>query len=461
MAEFSRRKFLQYSGGLAGILAAHQAPVFAQSTTVHWIRWNDFVPASDELLRKTILPEASKALGLKINFETVNANDLQPRITSAIQSGAGPDIVMLNNNHPQLYAASCADVSDVAEGIAKAQGAYYKLARANTHDGKKYISVPWSVIGAQIAYRKSWFEEVGFSKFPETWEQYRDAGKKLKAKGRPIGQTLGHTFGDSPTFSYPYLWSWGGKEVDEKGKLALDTKATVDSVRFMTAFWKDAHDEGGLAWDDSNNNRAFLSGTICATLNGASIYIESLRKADQYKTDKGAQLKTDILHAPLPKGPAGPFAMHTFHSHVIPSYSKNQKAAKQFLTWMHTAANYEKWFVSQKGFATPPTPSLGEAQDVGRGSGDGAVPRRRQARPDARPRRRVGSQGCRGAHQVHHHRHVRQGDPGWYARGGGEVGRRRAEEHLRLASPRGGRSAGCWSAKAPWHSGCSSRPSRS
>ena len=122
-----------------------------------------------------------------------------------------------------------------------------------------------------------------------------------------------------------------------------------------SAFWKDAHDEGGLAWDDSNNNRAFLSGTICATLNGASIYIESLRRPDQYKTDKGAQLKTDILHAPLPKGPAGQFSMHTYHSHCLPSYSKNQKAAKDFLKWMHTKANYEKWFVSQKGFATPPT----------------------------------------------------------------------------------------------------------
>src|SRR4029450_13856475 len=122
MARISRRKFLQLSGGgLAGILASHRAPVFAQASTVHWIRWNDFVPASDELLRKSILPEAMKALGIKINCEPVNANDLQPRITSAIQSGAGPDIVMLNNNHPQLYAASVADVSDVAEAVTKAE----------------------------------------------------------------------------------------------------------------------------------------------------------------------------------------------------------------------------------------------------------------------------------------------------------------------------------------------------
>ena len=40
---------------------------------------------------------------------------------------------------------------------------------------------------------------------------------------------------------------------------------------------------------------------------------------------------------------------------MLMSYSKNQKAAKEFLRWMHTPANYEKWFMSQKGFATPPT----------------------------------------------------------------------------------------------------------
>src|SRR5215218_3297619 len=357
MARVTRRKFLKASGtGMAGILAAGQAPAFAQTTTLHWLKWNDFVPAGDQILRQSMLADAEKALGFKINMETIGLNDLQPRATAAIQAQGGADIIMIFDNKAQLYGDSCADVSAVCEALGSAQGGYYDLAKANTHDGKKWIAVPYCIIGAMVAYRKSWFDEIGVPKFPETWEEYREAGKKLKAKGRPLGQTLGHTVGDAPAFSYPYLWSWGGREVEEDGKtVKLNSKETIESVKFMTAFWKEAHDEGGLAWDDSNNNRAFLSGTICATLNGASIYIESLRKPDQYKTDKGAQLKSDILHAPLPRGPAGQFAMHTFHSHVIPAYSKNQKAAKEFLTWMHTPANYEKWFVSQKGFATPPT----------------------------------------------------------------------------------------------------------
>jgi multiple sugar transport system substrate-binding protein len=363
MTKVTRRRFVQGStalataGGMAGILATRTAPAYAQAVTVHWLRWNDFVPASDQLLRRELLPEGEKALGIKINFETVNANDLQPRITSAIQSGAGPDLIMLNNNHPQLYAESVVDMADLVAELAKSEGAHYPLVKANSGDGGKWLSMPWAIIGGMIAYRKSWFEEVGAAKFPETWEQYREVGTKLKAKGRPIGQTLGHTFGDAPTFAYPYLWSWGGKEVEADGKtVAINSKESVESVKFMTGFWKDAHDEGGLAWDDTNNNRAFLSQTIAATLNGASIYIESLRNPDKYVTEKGAQLKTDIQHSPLPKGPAGQFSMHTYHSHVMPSYSKNQKAAKEFLKWAHSKPVYEKWFISQKGFATPTTP---------------------------------------------------------------------------------------------------------
>ena len=363
MTKVTRRRFVQGStalataGGMAGILASRTPPAYAQATTVHWLRWNDFVPASDQLWRRELLPEGEKALGVKINFETVNANDLQPRITSAIQSGAGPDLIMLNNNHPQLYAESVVDMADLVDELAKAEGTHYPLVKANSGDGGKWLSMPWAIIGGMIAYRKSWFEEVGASKFPETWEEYREVGKKLKAKGRPIGQTLGHTFGDAPVFAYPFMWSWGGKEVEADGKtVAINSKGTVESVKFMIGFWKDAHDEGGLAWDDTNNNRAFLSQTIAATLNGASIYIESLRNPDKYVSEKGAQLKTDILHSPLPKGPAGQFSMHTYHSHVMPSYSKNQKAAKEFLKWAHSKPVYEKWFISQKGFATPPTP---------------------------------------------------------------------------------------------------------
>ena len=92
-------------------------------------------------------------------------------------------------------------------------------------------------------------------------------------------------------------------ETDKAGKTALDSKGSVEAVKFMTAFWKDGCDEGGLAWDDTNNNRAFMGGEISATLNGASIYIASKRGQDKIKDDKGEPMVRDIQHARLPAGP--------------------------------------------------------------------------------------------------------------------------------------------------------------
>ena len=362
MANTKRRSVLKLAGGtalggMAGILATGRTPAYAQQKNVHWLKWVDFVPATDQMFRRELVPQAEKDLGIKVNLETVNGNDLQPRITAGIQSGAGPDIIMSFNSYTHLYANSVVDMGALAEEVGKREGGIYKYAQAICSNGKGvYMGMPWAVIGGMIAYRKSWLDEVGATKFPDTWETYREVAKKLKAKGHPFGQTLGHSFGDAPGFTYPYMWSWGGKEVEADGKtVVINSKETVESVKFMTGLWKDGMDEGGLAWDDTNNNRAFLSQTISATLNGASIYIESLRKPDQYKTDKGAQMKTDIQHAPLPKGPAGQFGVHPFQCMMVMKYSKNQKQATEFLKWFHSTDVYDKWFNVQKGFATGPT----------------------------------------------------------------------------------------------------------
>src|SRR5713226_1697061 len=365
MARIARRRLLKLSGsgavaaqagGLAAILASGRAPALAQEATVHWLRWADFVPASDVLLKGPITQECKKATGITLKLETVNANDLQSRITSAIQSGTGADIIMAFGNWPQLYAESLADSSDVAEELGKAGGGYYDVCRQVATVGNKWIGVPWTVGGGLIAYRKSWLQEAGYSTFPETWDAFRDAGKKLKAKGRPIGQTAGHTFGDAPGWWYPFLWSWGGQEVATDGKtVVLDSKETVESIKFAVALWKETMDEGGLAWDDTNNNRAFLAQTISATNNGASIYIEAKKKPDTYQTEKDTPMWQDIQHAPIPKGVAGQYNLPGVFTDMLMGYSKNQKAAKDFLRWIHSKPVYDQWFTSQQGFTLGPT----------------------------------------------------------------------------------------------------------
>jgi multiple sugar transport system substrate-binding protein len=121
MARVTRRKFLKVSG--AGAVAAKAAalpaswrparrPPTRRPPRCTGCDGTTFVPASDVLLRKEMLPEAEKALGIKINLETVNGNDLQPRVTAAIQAGAGADLIMAFNNQTYLYGASVVDLSD-------------------------------------------------------------------------------------------------------------------------------------------------------------------------------------------------------------------------------------------------------------------------------------------------------------------------------------------------------------
>jgi len=363
MQRIDRRRMLRLSGagalaagsgGIAGILASGRAPAFAQGTTLHWLKFVDFVPVSDQLLKGKLKDDCQKALGITLTVETINGDGVQARITSAVQAKTGPDILMAVSNWAQLYAESLTDVSDLAEEIGKAQGGYYDTARAVANDGKKWIALPYTILGVLYVNRTSWFAEEGVTpdKFPKTWEDYRAVGKKLKAKNRPLGQTLAHAFGDGPAGWYPYLWSWGGKEVEADGKtVVLNSKETLESVKFAVAMWKDAFDEGGMSWDDAGNNRAFLANTISSTSNGASIYLLARSKPETYMSEAGKPLKDDCFHAPMPSGPAGQFSYHVPFSNLVPSYGKNQKAAKDFLRWFQSKEVYGEWFTSQQGFS--------------------------------------------------------------------------------------------------------------
>ena len=290
------------ASGLEGILAARQAPAYAQGTKLHWVRWVDFIPESDVELKRQ-MAEASKALGAAITLETINANDLSPRLTAAIQSGAGADIFLLLYNGAHLYQRALVDVSDIADKLAKAEAGFYDVCPSAAQVGGKWLAVPHSIIGNAVAYRRSWLKEAGAGEYPKTWEEARKVFGVLKKKGKPYGQTLGHTWGDATVSAYPMLWCFGGAETDQTGKkVVLSSKGTLEAVKFMQAFWKECCDEGGPAWDDTNNNRAFLAGEISGTLNGASIYLVAKRQKDKIKDEKGEPMWQDIDHAPAAGG---------------------------------------------------------------------------------------------------------------------------------------------------------------
>ena len=400
----TRRKFVETTAVAGGTLLAApflggKAPAYAQARKLHYLQWSSFVPAADEEIKRQA-EEFKKATGIDITVEMINQNDMAARITAAVESGSGADVIQMNANQPHLFANGLADHNALVQELLGDQ-AYQWASGAATVDGVAR-GVPLFNIGNAIVYRKDVFEELGL-KTPNTWQEYLEVGKALKNNNLPVGQTLGHTFGDAPTFAYPLLWSFGGQEVDEDGKtVVIDSAGTHEALAFIKEFWEAACDPGGFAWDDTSNNRAFLGQTIGATLNGASIYFVARREADKYP---GLADKLD--HFLNPEGPAGRYHFVGPRALSIMEYSPNKEAAAEYIRWSSKDDNFEQVHDGQQRLRPGRDAEVGEPPGLEVRSGDCDLRHQSALRSQRRLRRSMEPAVGRSAGEIHHRRHVR------------------------------------------------------
>ena len=357
--QLTRRQFVQSTGlaaaGAAGAglgLFGGTAPAFAQSREMHVLEWSSFVKEADVEVNRQA-EEFGKAEGIKVKVEHINNNDLNARTTAAVESGTGPDVVQLFNNQPLLYAPGLLGVNDLVEETGGKR--IYPFFRESVDNNGTYVGLPYFATGAAWVYNKDMFRQAG-AKPPQTWAEYLDSGTKLKKLGFPVGQALGHSFGDPPGFCYSLLWSFGGKLIDERSKVALDSKETRAAIAFVKEFWKAACDESGLGWDDSANNRAFPAETISVTRNGASIYFVAKRNFVQ-KQDPFVKKLDHFLD---PAGPAGRRHSMTSYARCVFKASKVQSAAKNYLRFCLKRENLDKLMRVNDGYINGPTPEWEE-----------------------------------------------------------------------------------------------------
>lgn len=351
-----RREFMgRTAAGAAvatGAIFGGQPPAFAQERSLQYLQWSSFIPDAD-LVTKEQAAEFEKASGVKMTVELINQNDMAARTTAAIESGQGADVMLLINNEPHLYSAGIEDHTALT-GEILGDTAYPFVVGATTVDGVSR-GVPYFLIGNANVYRQDVLGEAGIEKAPDTWDEYLEFGKKLKAINMPVGQTLGHTFGDAPSFAYPLLWAFGGKEVDEDGTVAIDTPETHQALEFMKEFWDAACDPSGFAWDDTSNNRAFLGQAIGCTLNGASIYFVARRDADKYPgfADK-------LNHFLNPAGPAGRYHQVGPRTLCIMNHSKQKEAAAEYIKFVFQDDMFEQFMVANNGYIQGAIPKWSE-----------------------------------------------------------------------------------------------------
>ncbi len=80
--------------------------------------------------------------------------------------------------------------------------------------------------------------------------------------------------GDANAFCHWLVWAFGGTLVDEDGKVTINSKETIEALKYAKALYP-TFIAGTNSWLDPSNNKALLSGEIGATQNGVSLYFSA------------------------------------------------------------------------------------------------------------------------------------------------------------------------------------------
>jgi multiple sugar transport system substrate-binding protein len=362
MSKFTRRDFLKTTAGAAaaGSLGAGGAmwsqDAFAQGkwtpekgAKLRVLRWKRFV-AGDEDMWMTNTRKFTAKTGVEVRVDNEGWEDVRPKAAVAANVGSGPDIILSTFDDPNLYPEKLVDVTDLATYLGGKYGGWYDVCEKYLKRGNKWIALPLGCAGNALVYRDSHMKAAGFQAFPKDTAGFLELCRAMKAKGTPAGFALGNATGDGNVWTHWLLWSHGGKLVDEKNNVVINSPETIKALEYAKQLYE-TFVPGTLSWLDPNNNKAFLDGQISITCNGISVYYAA-------KTSQDAKLKemaADIQHANLPIGPVGrPTELNLFFNQMIFKYTKFPNAAKAYLAFMMEKEQYEPWQQAAIGYVTHP-----------------------------------------------------------------------------------------------------------
>jgi len=338
--------------GLAGGLAAGIAP-FVQTRparaakTLRILQWNHFVPAYDQWFNNEYTKAWGRANDTEVIVDNVGVAALPSRAAAEVSARSGHDLFLFLAP-PAVYEEQAIDMRDVYTEIERKHGKPIDLAVKSTFNPKtkKYFAFSDSYVPDPINYRRDLWGDVGM--VPDDWDTIRRGGAKIKQKHNiPVGIGLSAEL-DTAMAMRAIMYSHGASLQDTAGKLAINSKQTLEAVRFVKALYQEAMTPEVLAWDPSSNNRAMIAGQSSLVLNAISI----TREAE----DKNLPIHKDIWLAKAAKGPVRRIGLeHVMNCYVIWNFAQNIDGAKKFL--IDYMGNFNSAFAASKFYNFPCFPT--------------------------------------------------------------------------------------------------------
>jgi multiple sugar transport system substrate-binding protein len=348
------------AAALAATNASAQAPIATAEATaptlpiesgasLRMLRPVRFVQPDEEIFRANAA-KFTQQTGVEVRVDFVGWEDINQQTAVTANTGAGPDLIIGFSDAPHIYVDKLVELTEVAEYLGKRYGGWMNLAQkyGKKHGTNDWIGLPFGSTSGPNIYRKSSLQEVGFSSIPNDHAGFLDLCRKLKAANKPPGYALGNAVGDGNGFANWLVWSHGGYLVDEEGKVAINSRETINALNYL----KDLYPTflpGTLAWGDISNNRAYSASECHLTANGVSLYFA-------LKNDPGLRhIAEDSEHQLLSHGitDGPPMAGLTLNAMLF-KHSRYPNASKAFLQFMMEHEQYDPWLNANLGYWAHP-----------------------------------------------------------------------------------------------------------
>ncbi len=136
---------------------------------------------------KTVADFQTAHPNIKIKLQSIQNEDLDGKLQTALNSGAAPDIFLQRGGGKMAAMVEAGQLKDITDGIsAETKQAVGDAAlKTGQIDGKAY-AVPISILPGGFWYSKDLFQKAGVTTPPATLEELDAAVTKLKANNTPI-----------------------------------------------------------------------------------------------------------------------------------------------------------------------------------------------------------------------------------------------------------------------------------
>ncbi|PSK96922.1 carbohydrate ABC transporter substrate-binding protein (CUT1 family) [Haloactinopolyspora alba] len=268
----------------------------------------------------------SKNDGVDLKVELLPWEGRQEKITTALASGTGPDVVLLVPDMIPQYVeqGTLTPVGDIVEN--SPTKLLPNAVEAMTVNDEVYGVPIYQTVNAPI-YNTALFEQAGINEMPQTWDAILEAAPKLAANDVAIYDYFGGPEESLNLTFYPLLWQAGGQVFSDDGsEVAFDSPEGVEALQFLL----DLQAAGGLTADAPTVGSSFENRAM-ATSDAAMTHFADLTMTNRIAEAVGPDKIT--VGEPI-EGPGGKAVFGIPGPLTLAEKAKDNDGAKAFLNYM-------------------------------------------------------------------------------------------------------------------------------